>query len=248
MTPAPAGRKVEESVHRAYGRYRSTHADHITGMRAVDTTMQQLAPHLPPERDGLVVELGCGNGELIAALRARGFSSVVGVDASPEQVAAARELGVDVQFGDATDFVKNLSTPASLVLAMDFLEHLDREDLIDLCDAVSLKLEPGGLFIARLPNPQAPFGGSIAYGDITHRSHLAPLAALQLGRLVGFDDINIFPAPPAVFGWRTRARHLIWQAQQTVFRAMFAVESGLNTQRVFSLNYIFVARKAGGRQ
>lgn len=60
---------------------------------------------LAPQRDERILDLGCGDGALSAQIVASG-ATVVGVDSSPELVAAARALGVDarVMSGEALDF------------------------------------------------------------------------------------------------------------------------------------------------
>ncbi len=57
--------------------------------------VELLAPR--PEED--ILDLGCGDGVLTAAIAAR-CRSIVGVDASPAQVAAARARGVDARVCD----------------------------------------------------------------------------------------------------------------------------------------------------
>ena len=55
---------------------------------------------LAPRPGEDVLDLGCGDGALTEKLVAAG-ARVVGVDASPDQVAAARRRGLDVQVADA---------------------------------------------------------------------------------------------------------------------------------------------------
>ena len=54
----------------------------------------------PPPGAGSVVDIGCGQGELVRLLLADGYDAE-GVDVSPEQVAIARASGLDrVRQGD----------------------------------------------------------------------------------------------------------------------------------------------------
>ena len=61
----------------------------------------------PGER---ILDLGCGDGVLTQRLAAAG-ASVVGVDASPEQVAAARQLGLDARVMDGAELEFDLLPP-----------------------------------------------------------------------------------------------------------------------------------------
>lgn len=230
-------------MKRAYDQYRTTHADFLRGPRATAENLHQLLGLLEPYKGGAILEIGCGGGELIAALRNIGFSNVIGVDGSEEQVSAAKASGIPVMFGDVTEFLMKTENLFDVILAIDLLEHLEAEDLLDTTLSAFDCLAPGGIFVARLPNPQSPFGGAIAFGDLTHRTHLAPSAALQLFRLSGFLEIEILPCSPAPAGWRRYVRRKLWRVQQRVFRLMFSIESGLKTQTVFSLTYLTVGRK-----
>ena len=57
--------------------------------------VELLAPR-PGER---ILDLGCGDGVLSERIVALG-ATVVGIDGSPEQVAAARARGIDARVGD----------------------------------------------------------------------------------------------------------------------------------------------------
>src|SRR5712692_9347044 len=51
------------------------------------------------ERSAPVLEIGCGTGGLLAYLERRGFSHAMGIDISTEQIAHARERGVNAHIG-----------------------------------------------------------------------------------------------------------------------------------------------------
>lgn len=248
VTENPDGKKEQRTcrgdLSGAYRLYRTTHAVHIRGLRSTDSTLRQLLPHLKHiDRDALIVELACGSGELLDAMRQRGYRRVVGVDASADQVGASAAGPDTIVLGDAAEYLRGLTEKPSAILAVDFLEHLDTVALVDLTTLVHNSLATGGLFAARLPNPQAPFGGAIAFGDITHQSVLAPLAAQQLFRIAGFSEIDVVALPPDVYGVKTLVRRVLWHIQQAAFRAMFSIESGRGTQTVFSMNYLVLGRK-----
>lgn len=104
-----------------------------------------VADRLAAEGHGLVVDVGCGSGVLMALLRQRGVP-VVGVDASPSQL--ARAAGARVR----ADALKLPFPDESVggVAALYVLYHLpDPVQAIAECHRV---LQPGGLFAACSPS------------------------------------------------------------------------------------------------
>ena len=53
-----------------------------------------ILPHCPPNKASPILDLGCGHGALLYALRTSGYTNVHGVDSSIQQVEAARRLGI----------------------------------------------------------------------------------------------------------------------------------------------------------
>ena len=98
-----------------------------------------LAP-LPGER---VLDLGCGDGALTQNLVEAGCQ-VVGVDASAEQVAAARARGIDAYVGDAAALPYEGAFDA--VLSNATLHWVS--DLSRMLAGVHRSLVPGGRFVA----------------------------------------------------------------------------------------------------
>lgn len=97
-----------------------------------------LAPR-PGER---ILDLGCGDGALTEKLVALGCR-VVGVDGSPEQVAAARRRGLEAHVvdGHALEFDEEFDA----VFSNAALHWMKRPD--DVIDGVWKALEPGGRFV-----------------------------------------------------------------------------------------------------
>jgi trans-aconitate methyltransferase len=135
-----------------------------------------LAPR-PGER---VLDLGCGDGRLTEALVAAGCA-VVGVDASPEQVAAARARGLDARVGDgqALDFRGEFDAVFSNA-ALHWMKEPRR-----VLEGVWRALRPAGRFVGE-------FG---ARGNVAMVS--AAVARALRGRGLRFEELDPWYYPAA---------------------------------------------------
>lgn len=105
-------------------------------------------------RNGATVDLldvGCGPGSLVPALREIGKVNVVGIDLSPEMIELARARYPDARFevGD----VEALAFPDAsfdVVLCSGMLHHL--ASLRGAMTQIARVLRPGGIMLAREPN------------------------------------------------------------------------------------------------
>lgn len=105
--------------------------------------LELLAP-VPGER---VLDLGCGTGDLAADLAARGID-VLGIDADPAMIAAARQRHPHVMFeqGDGHTFV--LKKPVHAVVSNAALHWMVRPAAV--LTRVLAALRPGGRFVGEL--------------------------------------------------------------------------------------------------
>jgi SAM-dependent methyltransferase len=102
----------------------------------------------PPAR---TLDLGCGEGRLTRDLGRRGYE-VVGVDASPSMVAAAREAApeLEIHLADAASLPLRDS---SFDLALAFMSLQDAEDLGGVVREAARVLVPGGRLCLAIVHP-----------------------------------------------------------------------------------------------
>ena len=112
-------------------------------------------PDHPRALDGLrVLDVGCGAG-LASETLARAGAAVIGLDAAPEVLGAARAhaaracLAIDYRQGTPESLVAAGEAPFDAVLALEVVEHV--ADRAAFCRSLAALLKPGGrLFVSTL--------------------------------------------------------------------------------------------------
>jgi SAM-dependent methyltransferase len=226
---------------RLYESYASTHAGHVEGPATGLVYRRDIRPHLP--KSGRVLDIGCGQGELVRQLRADGFDAS-GIDISPEQVAIARAKGVGpIVLGDFHDHLTESVGRWQAVIATDLLEHLGKDDVLRAFDSIHRALASGGSFVARVPNAVSPTGGHVMFGDITHETWFTARSVAQLAAVTGFSSVRVFGCPPVTHGLASATRALIWKPISGLLKLALAAETGQLGGHIITQNLTFVARK-----
>ncbi|MBC7789348.1 MAG: class I SAM-dependent methyltransferase [Anaerolineae bacterium] len=199
--------------------------------------------HFPRHRDATILDLGCGHGTLIHFARRAGYSSIVGVDRSPEQVAEANRLGIEgVREGDLMAVLAELPDESQdVVIAFDVIEHFTREELLPFVDEVRRVLKSGGKWLIHTPNGESPFFGRIRYGDFTHEQAFTATSMGQLLLSSGFISLNCYEDTPVVHGLMSAFRYVIWTVLRGLLRVYLAAETGQSRGAIFTQNLLIVA-------
>ena len=201
----------------------------------------------PENKNIKILEIGCGYGAFQYFMNQAGYTDTEGIDTSEEQVSEAHRLGIQhVVQRDLVEYLQTLDdSTVDLLIAIDVIEHFNKEELSDLVDLFYRVLKKGGEIITHQPNAGSPFGGSIRYGDFTHELAFTPSSIAQLFLSSGFSEVHSYEDRPIVHGIKSALRLFLWDFVITpVYKFLWIVESGgIDKEMVFSKNFISVIKK-----
>ncbi len=143
---------------------------------------------------GAVLDMGCGMGIAMEYLKSKGFDAVIGFDRDEGQIQTCLSKGLKVLRSDNIDYVLNkFPGPYSLILALDFLEHLPKDKALTIVSKIAKHLNGEGIFICTVPNANSIFAGRHRYNDFTHFSSYTENSLDFLLFNAGFKKIQILP-------------------------------------------------------
>jgi len=217
-----------------YARYVSTHTGHRKGAATLDRFRAKLpgwdlrfGHFLPEDRNAAIVDIGCGNGNLVFWLQQRGYTAASGIDMSVEQVAVAHGLGVlRVEVADLRVYLVERMAHFDVIFLRDVIEHFTREEVLQILDLVRAALKPGGRVVLQLPNGASPFIGRVRYGDFTHELAYTQSSLAQLFGITGFREACYFPVAPRFHGLRSLPRVILWKSVEAFYRLLLYAELG----------------------
>lgn len=199
---------------------------------------------LPKNKNLFILDLACGYGRLVYSLKAHGYTNVIGVDISEEQVAIAHKLGItEVISQDLNIFLEN-SEPNKydVVFLMDIMEHLEKPELFDLLDRIYAIMTNHGILIIHVPNGVGIFGMKVRYGDFTHTNAFTQQSIKQILQACNFSEIKCFEDDPVINSPYNLIRNLLWHVLVFPFRLLLIIESGFK-KYILSQNMLVIAKK-----
>src|SRR5262249_29577501 len=190
-----------------------------------------------------VVDIGCGRGELLAALTAAGVSAR-GIDVNDSMVGAARERGLDATRADALSFLCALPA-GSLggIVATQVVEHLEPAYLVRLLDAAARALREGAPIVLETINPACCLAFFSSYiRDFTHVRPVHPETLQYLLRASGFERVTIRYSAPVPEHMKMKTIDLpadVLAAGDATSKALSQLAHTLNANAVILNNLMF---------
>jgi SAM-dependent methyltransferase len=196
-------------------------------------------PYVELFRDAApVLDVGCGRGEFLSLLRDAGIDAR-GVELDSDMAAFARGEGLDVVDGDALAYLERLPDgELGGIFSAQLVEHLMPGALLRLLELASVKLRPGGVFVAETINPLSPLSLRTYFADLSHVQPVVPETLAILARQAGLavDEIRFLHEPDD----RLRAVEL---PDPDAHRALAHNVRLLNEHVFAALDYALLARR-----
>src|SRR4030095_5140242 len=136
---------------RHYKNWHSDTEEHIEKMNVQYSKI--IAEHFPINKNAQILDIGCGMGFLMVALKRSGYQFISGIDTDEQQVKSCTQKELDVKLiKDSTIFLSQNVSKYDIITAFDVLEHISPPQQIDFIKNIFTALKPDGTFILTVPN------------------------------------------------------------------------------------------------
>jgi len=129
------------------------------------------------------LEVGCGAGDLLAALNSRGYQGM-GIDISAEAVAAAKKRLRGGKINIEQKKVEDLEAAFDLVIASEVLEHCP--DDVGLLRDLRARMRPGGSLLITVPAHMGKWGANDNFSG-----HLRRYEREELRQMIERADLEL---------------------------------------------------------
>ena len=199
---------------------------------------------LPMNKRSSCLDVACGAGGVLFALRTEGYKNLRGVDCSSQQVSVAEKICPAVEQGDAIDYLKRNQGTFDLITAFDIIEHFAKEEVFEFLDALYAALKPGGRLIIQTPNAESPWFGAVRYGDFTHEVAFTPASLGRVLKAAGFFGYAAQECRPYFHGIKSGMRLILWSLIRTGIIVWNLIETGSRGSGVVTRVFIAKADKS----
>jgi SAM-dependent methyltransferase len=145
---------------------------------------------LPADKSALIIDFGCGFGEMLRGIAMMGYTNLLGVEINDVAGEYCIKCGLNiVRSGDEIP-----GRNASLVIMSHVLEHIPKPNMVNVLSQIRSSLAPGGHLLVCVPNAQSTTGAYWAFEDFTHEFLFTSGSLYYVTKLAGFTDVKIIDA------------------------------------------------------
>ena len=202
----------------------------------------RLKTSLPQDKQARCLDIPCGFGNFLYFLKSKGYLNIQGIDLDPKQVALAQLMELPATQGDAFTFLSNAKSSTDLIASIDFIEHLDKNRVLDFLALTYDCLKPGGTLILRAPSGDGPFGAHDAWNDLTHQWGMTASLLNALLEMHGYEDVKILDERPQPGGIVDTFRWLVFFPAKMLADG-FCMALGMRPPAIWTRSMIAIGRK-----
>lgn len=202
----------------------------------------RLKKFLPKDPFAEILDLPCGYGNFLYFLKKQGYKNVLGVDLDPRQIELATSIGLNALVEDALLFLTNKNNTYDLISSIDFLEHLEKDELLKFLQLCFKALKKDGQFILRTPCSDGLFGARDRYNDLTHEIGFTSGVIRGVLEVIGFKDIVILDERPQPYKLVNLVRWVLFVAF-TGLANLVLLAIGISPPRVWTTSMWVSTRK-----
>jgi len=143
-------------------------------------------------KENKVLDLGCGRGEFIEALREKGIPAE-GIDMNEQMVDICLDKGLNCRKGDILDtLIRQEDGSLGGIFSSQVIEHLPPDYLAKTIELSYTKLATSSHIVLETVNPLSLFAlVQIYFLDMTHQQPVHPQALKFLLECTGFENVEI---------------------------------------------------------
>ncbi len=198
---------------------------------------------LPKNKEAVILDAGCGTGEIVHWLRKLGFKNAIGIELDFKQTEAAKNLGISgILSGDFRESLKDKKNSYDCIIARDVIEHFDKNEILETLDLFYNSLKIGGLLIIQTPNAESPFGSRHRYCDFTHSLSFTETSLNHALKTASFKEVGFYPVRPVAHGIKSLIRLILWGFIETLIGFYLLIETG-SGKGIFTQNMVAAAKK-----
>ena len=185
----------------------------------------EMAHHLPEDKQALIIDIGCGTGKGLMALKGMGYRNTLGIDIDQPAVESCLSDGLNAATVDAPNtFLLNLDATYDCALMCDVLEHIPKRGVIPALEAACCALKRGGKLIVRGPNSSVFMRPAVQH--FPHEWHPCPLSMRQVLVAAGFVDVRVYEAATAPVRALGVLRWMAWPVLRAIIQLVEMVALG----------------------
>lgn len=201
--------------------------------------------YFPNNKKTKILDIGCGMGHFLYFLKKENYKDYLGIDGSEECIEFCKKKKFNVKYIDAFEFLKTNKNNFDLIVMNDIIEHLTRDEIIEILKLIYNNLNQGGKIFVKTPNMANPILGVHGrYIDFSHKIGFTEESLSQVLRISEFKNVKIIPQNIYIF-YRNPLNYLaiaVSKIFNLLFRLLFLIY-GRKTTKIFAKTIIAIANK-----